>query len=632
MLVSRAAHLLPAFLWPFHDPPKLKPDAGPYPVVGFDTETLRGQVRLLCASDGRTLIDPSFDDLVKFLARKEYRSSLNFFYNIRYDFESIVKGMTPDQLAALRRQQRVKAGGFSLTMIPKKMFAVRAGKHLYSFYDLAQYFPGGLDDAAAEHLGERKIEGIDRALLGEEPEYWDEVGMDAVIAYCRRDAMLTCKLGELLQETWGRTTGLYPRRYVSKAGLSKQYFRRRVDIPSYQRVPYPVKELSLEAYSGGRFECLTKGNIGTATSIDINSAYPYEIAHLPDLGKGRWKRAQGEIHPEAALGFYRVVVSVPAGHAAPLWFRQRKPGLSYPVGRWAGVYTKRELEALRRSEYEVISGWEFFPKPLRFPFGEEIEKLHGLKERATGYERQLWKIVMNSLYGCFYEKRPHPDGRLRSGVLFNSVYAAEITAGTRVKVWREAQKYGRHVASISTDGLLIEGEVHYPETAPLGEFAVKKVGPVLILRSGIYRLGDEVFRRGIGQQETSGGRVIMTPDGPFQNIVAYIEAFPDRMEYVTTTSRPLHLAECLVRGRPDLINVFTVVKKRNRFNKEAGRLFERALDTATGGDLLRRRYTSEPLDWGDDSIDKKAIVEFMSMQKSSTRGRGPRSRCRRGVS
>ena len=607
--ISRAAYLIAAFFHPFHDPWALKPDAGPYPVIGLDTETLHGRIRLLCASDGRTLIDPSVDDLVKFLARVEYRSSVNFFYNIRYDFESMVKGMSPDQLTALRRQQKVNAGGFSLTMIPKKMFTVRVQKRSYSFFDLAQYFTKSgrfrsLDDVAAEYLGERKMGGIDRARLGEEPKYWDEIGMNTVAAYCHRDALLTARLGELLQKTWGEATGLYPRRYVSKAGLSKQYFRRRVDIPSYQRVPYGAKEFSLEAYSGGRFECLTKGNIRDATSIDINSAYPYEISRLPDLGKGRWKRARGEVHPDAALGFYRVEVHVQADHCAPLWFRRgRIQRLQYPVGAWVGTYTKRELEVLPHFAYTILAGWEFFPNPLRFPFAEEIARLHELKERAVGYERELWKITMNSLYGCFYEKWKRPeDKRLRSGVLFNSVYAAEITAGTRVKVWQEAQKYGRRVASISTDGMLIEGEVRYPDAAPLGEFALKKCGPVLILRSGIYRVGDEVFRRGIGQQETAGGRVLMTPDGPFPNIVSYVEAFPDRMEYPTTTSRPLHLAECMVRGRPDLINVFTETKKINRFNKEAARLFEEALERATGGDLLRRKYTSAPIDLGDDSI------------------------------
>jgi hypothetical protein len=54
-----------------------------------------------------------------------------------------------------------------------------------------------------------------------------------------------------------------------------------------------------------------------------------------------------------------------------------------------------------------------------------------------------------------------------------------------------------------------------------------------------------------------------------------------------------------VRGRPDLINVFTVVRKHNSFIKEAARLFDPALAFATGGDLLRRKYTSAPWDFGD---------------------------------
>ena len=59
--------------------------------TGLDTETYHGVVKLICDDNGNYLFPKNFDDLLLFLTRRRFRSNFNWFFNIRFDFESIIK-------------------------------------------------------------------------------------------------------------------------------------------------------------------------------------------------------------------------------------------------------------------------------------------------------------------------------------------------------------------------------------------------------------------------------------------------------------------------------------------------------------------------------------------------------------
>src|SRR5436309_11898389 len=60
-------------------------------IYALDTETYKGDIFLIADSDGRYLDHITPESVIKFLFHKKYQNSWNFFYNITYDAEVILK-------------------------------------------------------------------------------------------------------------------------------------------------------------------------------------------------------------------------------------------------------------------------------------------------------------------------------------------------------------------------------------------------------------------------------------------------------------------------------------------------------------------------------------------------------------
>ena len=60
-------------------------------VIGFDTETYKGYVKVLTDSKGKYLESSDTMKLLDFLYNEGKNSDYNVFYNIEYDLGSIIK-------------------------------------------------------------------------------------------------------------------------------------------------------------------------------------------------------------------------------------------------------------------------------------------------------------------------------------------------------------------------------------------------------------------------------------------------------------------------------------------------------------------------------------------------------------
>lgn len=567
------------------------------PVNGLDTETLDGYARLICASDGRSLLCDDIDALLAFLCHKSFRTSHNFFYNIAFDYEAIMKYLPVDTLGEMLDTGRCDYNGYSLKAIPGKMFSITRDKHRYSFYDLWQFYESSLETAAARYLGKEKyIVPLDRVQIGTSAVYW-QTHMADIETYCRNDAMLTKALGELLQGEVTTTFQFTPKHYVSKAGLSKQYFRHTCLIPDVRRIPRRALEFAFNAYHGGRFEVTERGNCGFCTAIDINSAYPYQIANLLDVTKGEWRQVRRR-NTEAEIGFYACRIT---HHFSVLPYAALKVAgqTFYPYGRWYGFLTGEEIDAIRScGDIEVYAGWEFYPDEYVYPFRDAINHLYQAKSGAKkgSYQYSLYKIAMNSLYGAFYEKVIQPDGTIRVGSLFNPVYATLITARTRLALTTKALEYGQNAVCLATDGILIKGDVDLIDSKELGAFSLKERGESIVLRSGIYTIGEECKQRGVIKSAS-----IKTPFGDFHSIFDYLKAYPDRTTYPILFNRPIHMREALKHNKKytkDDINRFMNLELSFDLNTEVKRVFERR--GLTGRDLLETNVKSIP--WSAETL------------------------------
>ena len=191
-------------------------------IVGFDTETYKGYVKVLTNSNGDFLESSDTLELLNFLYDKG-NNDYNLFYNIEYDLGSIIKEYVVKNGDSLHKQfyEKIKAvqigipnvedeSGYSFTIeqyhivyLSGKMFSLRKGKATRFFWDASNFYKSGyghmtLDMASKKYLNKTKNNKelhLDRAKIGSELGYYENHRND-IIAYSIYDCVLTKELFE----------------------------------------------------------------------------------------------------------------------------------------------------------------------------------------------------------------------------------------------------------------------------------------------------------------------------------------------------------------------------------------------------------------------------------------------------
>lgn len=572
--------------WQVYKPSRLKN----HPVNGLDTETYQGYAKIITESYGECIDIDGIDNVLAFLTTKRFRGHHNFFYNIRFDFQAIVKYLPVEDLKTLYETGKVKYKEYTISYIPRKMVSINHSKHAYKYYDLFPFFLMSLEKAADTLLGMKKNEeNIDRARLNTDKEYWKE-RYDDIVKYCVSDSVLTRRLGVLLQDTYKKALGFPPQRYVSQANISKEYFSRVCEIPDIRKVSKRVKKYAFNCYHGGRFEILKKGWFDEVTLIDINSAYPYYISELTQCNKGKWYKVR-EVDEEALHGYYLCKVDVP-GYVLPPFMINAGPALKiFPRGVFGVYLTKNEIVKYRDyCEIKVIKGYEFKSEDKTKPFQEAIYKLYELKKATDkkDFRYDIYKKTANAFYGTLYEKIKK-NRKWVEGKLFNPLYASEITANTRIQVYEEAMKYGDRVIGFATDSVIVQGSVAMCNNKELGKFDVDKKGPGCVLQSGIYEIAGECKTRGMLKSAK------LEKDGKvYENIFDYIGQEPQKIKYEWDIERPVNLGEAVrhwKKWKIEDINVWKIFHKTMDVNKDKKRLWDEKFKN--GGELYEKHIESK---------------------------------------
>ena len=580
-----------------------------HPVNGLDTETYQGYAKIITDSYGNCSEIGCVEDALEFMTRRGLRSHHNFFYNIRFDFQAIIKHLPDDVIKELYKKGKCEYKEYKIAYIPRKMIRINKSKHSYKFYDLFPFFLMGLGKASETLLGSQKNEGgIDAPRLNVDLEYWNARKED-IIKYCISDSKLTQRLGVLLQDTYKKALGFPPQRYVSQANISKEYFSRMCDIPDIRDVSKRVKKYAFNCYHGGRFEILKKGYFKEVTLIDINSAYPYYISNLTQCTNGIWYKVK-EVDYDALHGYYLCEVDVPAYILPPFMINASKTLKIFPRGKFGVYLTLNEVKSYGKyCDIRIIKGYEFKSEDKTKPFKEAIEKLYELKKATPkeDFRYDVYKKTANAFYGTFYEKIE--NGKTwRAGKMFNPLYAPEITANTRIQVYEEALKYGDRNIGFATDSVIVEGRVDMDNHKELGEFDVDKVGEGVVLQSGIYEIAGEHKTRGMMK-----GSKIECNGIQYDNIFTYIKARPELTKYEWDIERPVNLGEAVVHYKKwsiEDINVWNTFHRSIDVNKDLKRVWNGKFKD--GGELYEKHIESKPI--------PIALVEEANRRRRRRRG------------
>lgn len=298
--------------------------------VGLDTETYQGYVRLICDSFGRYKYIDSIDDLLQFMTYKPYRNKFCWFFNLKYDFDSIVKYLPVAALKTLYETKRLEYNTYKLFFIDKKFFSIKdVNNHRFYFYDIAGFLETSLNNAAMKYLKEQKLEGIDGNRLNNENQYWLD-NQEKIVEYCLKDCDLTKRIADYFWSIMYQTLEFNPKNPYSKGHFSEEYFLSKCFIPTINALPLNALKFAFNAYSGGRFEILQRGYFDEVFVYDIKSAYPSIIADLIDYNYGHWSYTK-KYDENAYDGFYRCKINSWEKIVSP--FMQKNQFLEY-LSKW----------------------------------------------------------------------------------------------------------------------------------------------------------------------------------------------------------------------------------------------------------------------------------------------------------
>lgn len=531
----------------------------------LDTETdQNGDIILIADSDGKYLDKITPKSLISWLFSKRYQGKWNFFYNLTFDAEVILKTLGSDILSIYSKTRKLEFvfEEYKIQYIPSKKLAIKKGHHSAVFFDIAQYYQSSLVNAY-----QNNIKPLDASYLEMKSkrqsfskEYY-RVNRKSVREYCVQDCKLTKELSDHWIKLFKESFSFYPARWISSGYLAeKVLINHGIHIPKFDAIPYQVQDIAWRSYYGGRFEILKRGFIGVGHLYDINSAYPYALSQIPDLTKGKWVKRKS-IHPKSKLGFFKIECDIPDDTYIPPFPFRNNNKIIFPSGKFVTYVTLAELQACKEKLYRILEGYQFITTSDIYPYRKFISELYKkrmeLKQENNPLQLPL-KVILNSIYGKTAQRVGNKIGNL-----FCPVIASTITGHTRAMLYEFVSRHGinHNVVSFATDSVISTKKIDV-DSQKLGGFKLEKsANDVYVLQNGIYRFDKMWKKRGIGKL---GSRTIEHLDTIEKD---------GKLFQVMKVLRTNRLRSSILSGNVQDVGKFQTIERRVNLNADDKRMW-----------------------------------------------------------
>jgi len=562
--------------------------------IGLDTETIKGYARLVCLSDGRVFKIRNKVDVIKFF---EEFSKQNFIaFNADYDNQALLKYFPKNILEKLTM-------GISTSYGRKKMFYIKDKFLKFGsnyIFDCMQFFHSSLDKAARKYLNKKKVK-YDVKNLDENSIY-----SKGCINRCLKDAVLCLELFDYFKRSIPKS--IKDCKPFSSASYTQDYFKTEIhdSLPSRK-----VNDIFHKAYHGGRFEVLQRGYFKNVFMYDINSAYPDEICKLKEFSNYTKLKCVSEYKRDADYSVYHVRVNLINRIASPLVFPQGLR-LIYPVGNFDLWITKSEYEIVSNYVDKIYFGLHIFMDDegkITFPFKEKMEWLYYMKKKSNN--KEAYKVVLNGLYGKLaqrilrwvtvkqfdsYEPQEdlidtYTDWEGSKYIQFedmrksNFIYASEITARCRIKMYEALWLAPEKIIAIQTDSIISEAKLDLPLSDKMGDWHVEKWDELYMIGCGVY-----FYRK--GKKWYSKNRGFSVEGKSVKDRLDKI--LRSNSEEVTyTVSSKLSILQARIQHTEWMANIIGTEERKVNINMDRKRVWGKSW--LSGKDILRGNISSEPI-------------------------------------
>ncbi len=442
----------------------------------------------------------SLEDMFNFILSKAKYNPIVYFHNFSYDFSFIFEKVIEKNLK------------WTLIRNNSLIYQLRIflGKNSIYFRDSYVLLKRGLDELGEKFLGRGKIEF----------DYQKDIeDLNKTEIYLKNDLKI---LYDVLIKFFEQIDYL---NVISASSLSLVSFRRKLEKSIPYKITKNLDEYGRKFYCGGRNE-IFKFYGQNLIGYDVNSMYPYVMSKYEfPFGDVKFTyRASAN-----KLGFYKVnILSKTDDYIPFLYLKLNKLFfINSDVQDYIFYLNSYELDVLDelKIRYKILEGIEFEEKDFIFKdfINELYEQRKKAKDENNAVMDYILKIIMNSLYGKFGQKRERKNYFSESSVsikkiidnnfkgknveveyinygifevreeiagadYLNVFFSAMITSLARIELFRLLKKYESNVYYCDTDSLYLDCEIDKSLIGnDMGKLKIeKKLDEVIFLLPKLY--------------------------------------------------------------------------------------------------------------------------------------------------
>lgn len=458
-------------------------------------------------------------DCLQLMLATAYRNptAIHIGYAFSYDVNMILKDLPVKKIQELKDTTVTNWRGYRIEHIPKKWFHV-SGVYLgrkvsIRIQDVFSFFGGSFVNALkAWKVG--TTDEVEEISAGKDSRNSFSLSeLDSIITpYWEKELRLLVRLGDALRDIL-YSAGIKISSWFGPGNIATYLYKQHnTQDRMNQELSREIITAGQYAYAGGRFESFKAGyHDGPVYSADINSAYPYALASMPDLRSGEWVHYDGKDSADyistvpTRFGLYKVefvfrpeIVKLARRHGFPLpVFHRRKTGHVWYPEMSHGWYHAPEFQLLmdaynenpgHYARFEILEAW-IYHDDGSYPFawvGDMFAQRLEWK-RAGNPAQMALKLGLNSLYGKLAQRIGSKDGSIPQWHQLE--WAGAVTATCRAMIYRAALSNWRNVIAVETDGIYATAPFVDLENGfgdQLGQWEAEEYSGMLFLQNGVY--------------------------------------------------------------------------------------------------------------------------------------------------
>jgi hypothetical protein len=413
-----------------------------------------------------------FLDFIDYYCRSRDVEYLIYGWNISYEMTQLFHDL-PDNIKqqsefTIKRIHRAlgKKYAWSIEVFngKRQMIVFRKGRVKVTLLDGTAFYKIKLDSAAKMlGLGEKyELSTLSRSTFTRE-----DLENDEFLTYAKRDAYITRRIGEYIQAqhaNYNISTCISAPHFAATV-FRTHFLHNEIESPST-----PLEQAGLYSYHGGKNGFYLDGpaEFPSIYQYDITSAYPEAMKQLPNIEKNTWSRTSKYVPNQHAL--YKVTMDYKqCAYRGMQNYDGHWTESGMVIDQWLTGYELDEI--VNRNEATLVNCNGFLLHgESGGPLSDFVDRFFRVKRMSTGPERETAKLLLNSLYGKFFQKQPlgtvgtfdldnlrwtstdpTTDFDYEAGGLYNPPIASLITGFVRAKIHRLEHKY--ESVMTSTDGL-----------------------------------------------------------------------------------------------------------------------------------------------------------------------------------